>query len=699
MKSNPEPSPAEINTLVALYNAGRYAEAEGQARVLLEQHPDFGFGWKLLGSALQMQGKNALTVLRKAAELMPNEADAHYNLGVALKSSGLPDAAAASYRRAIELKPDHVEAHGELGNALKELGQHDAARVSIRRAAQLKHDFAEEHNKLGLAFLERRQLDDAVNSFRRALQFKPDFARAHNNLGLALLELRQYDDAAASFRNALQLNPDSAEAHSNLGNVLKILGHLEEAVKNCRRAIEIKPNFAEAYNNLGWALEELGQFDDAASNYRRAIELKPNFVMALSNLGHAMRELQQHDGAAECYRRALEIDPNFIEARLGAAELSMESGAMTEAEEMFRSVLKIDPANLEARILIAKANKVKAGDDNLAALKEAQAAAQNGILSIPDKVTIRLHFALGKSFDDIGDYDSAFPHFLAGCKLKRATLKYDANQATQFFDGIMRVFSQETLERLRGGGNPSRLPIFVLGMPRSGTTLTEQIIASHPEVYGAGELDDIIKISQRDITGTGVHFPNNIPALDHAELARWAADYVTGLQQRAPDARHITDKMPGNFPALGLIHLMLPNAKIIHVNRNPVDTCLSCYTNLFGNDNVGYSYDLVELGRYYADYARLMQHWRTVLPAGAFLDVRYEDIVADQENQARRIIDFCELDWNDACIDFQKNKRSIHTASVTQVRQPLYKSSVERWRPYEKFLGPLLDTLGDLVPK
>jgi hypothetical protein len=235
-------------------------------------------------------------------------------------------------------------------------------------------------------------------------------------------------------------------------------------------------------------------------------------------------------------------------------------------------------------------------------------------------------------------------------------------------------------------------------MPRSGTTLTEQIIASHPDVHGAGELPDLMTIAQRDVAGMGAVFPNNIPALDQAGLGAWGADYVAGLHSRAPDAGRITDKMPANFLAIGLIHMMLPNAKIIHVNRNPVDTCLSCFMQLFSSRQEQI-YDLAELGRYYVDYARLMGHWRSVLPAGAFLDVQYEDIVADQETQARRMIAFCGLDWNDACIDFHKSKRSIRTASVTQVRQPIYKSSVERWRPYEKFLGPLLDALGDLAPQ
>ncbi len=314
-----------------------------------------------------------------------------------------------------------------------------------------------------------------------------------------------------------------------------------------------------------------------------------------------------------------------------------------------------------------------------------------------------LHFALGKCYDDSGDYDKAFPHFMAGCKMKRAKLTYDPANAERQFAGLMEIFDQAAIDRLRGSGDPpgdpSGVPVFVLGMPRSGTTLTEQIIASHPDVYGAGELHDLLRIAERNIGGatTPVSFPDNLRALDRQTLTAWGAEYVAGLKQRAPDAKRITDKMPANFFAVGLIHLMLPNAKIIHVNRNPVDTCLSCFTRLF-NRKQEHTYDLAELGQYYVHYARLMDHWRKVLPAGAFLDVQYEDIVADQEAQARRLIAYCGLEWNDACLDFHNTKRSIRTASVTQVRQPIYTSSVERWRHYEKFLGPLLDALGDLAP-
>lgn len=726
------PSPAETDPLIALYNAGHFAELERRTRLLVDKFPDFGFGWKLLGGALQMQGKNALFAFQRVVELMPGDAEAHFNLGVIQKSVGQLNDAVASYRLSLKLNPDSAEAHSNLGNALQDLGQLDDALASFRRALKIKPDSAAAHNSLGTVLKNLGKIDDAVDSYSRAVAIKPNYAEALYNLGNAQKNLGQLDNAAASYRRAMEIKPDFADAFYNLGIALQGLGQLDDAVTSYRRLLMIKPDFAGAYNNLGIALKDLGHVEDAVANlrcalkfepdsvavlnnlgtaleilgeygaavasYRRALEIKPDCAEVHINLGNALKDLGQLDEAWASYRLALEINPECDEAMLGIGQLCEINGDMKEAEDAYMKALEIKPNRLVGRLMLASVRKTKAGDENLTALLGIENAAKHSKSPMPYIKAVPLHFALGKCFDDLGDYDQAFQHYIKGCKVKRATLRYDAEQMTQKFSGIMRVFDLEMIDRLRGGGDPSRLPIFVVGMPRSGTTLTEQIIASHPEVYGAGELRDLMAIAQRDVAGTGAVFPHNVSALDQAGLGAWGTDYVAGLQRRARDARYVTDKMPANFFAIGLIHMMLPNAKIIHVNRNPLDTCLSCFTQLFTSKQE-HTYDLAELGRYYVDYARLMEHWRSVLPDGAFLDVQYEDIVADQETQARRMIDFCGLDWDDACIEFHKNKRSILTASVNQVRQPIYKSSVERWRRHEKYLGPLLDALGDLALK
>ena len=367
----------------------------------------------------------------------------------------------------------------------------------------------------------------------------------------------------------------------------------------------------------------------------------------------------------------------------------MEHDRLTEARDSFRQALKFKPDFLKARYSLA-ANK--ADSENLAALAAIEAASVNSATPLSSEDTVLLNFALGKCYHEAREYEKAFPYFLAGCTLKRTELNYDAEQMAQHFTLIKRAFDPATLARLRGKGNPSSLPIFVVGMPRSGTTLTEQIISSHPNVYGAGELTDLMEISRLDYADPSIH--QQLVLLSPQQLMAWGDDYITRLQRYAPDAPHITDKLTNNFLAIGLIHLMLPNAKIIHINRNPVDTCLSCLTTWF-RDSLPHTYDMTELGRYYVDYQRLMAHWRQVLPSNAFLDIYYEELVADQEAQSRRIIDYCGLEWHDACLDFHNNKRQISTASLVQARRPIYKSSVERWRSYEKFLGPLLDALGE----
>jgi tetratricopeptide (TPR) repeat protein len=450
---------------------------------------------------------------------------------------------------------------------------------------------------------------------------------------------------------------------------------------------------------LGWKLLSaslLMQDKDALLALQNAAKLLPHEAALHNNLGRAFTQHSRESEAEASFRRALEIKPDYPDAIFNLGGCLMDQGRLGEAETSYRELQKTKSGFIEGSFAIAQLRKVKAGDENLAGLIAVDEAVRCGATSLADKEAIFLHFALGKSYDDLGDHTKAFPHFIEGSRLKRAALDYDPGATTRHFDSIMSNFDASTISRLRDGGDPSHLPIFVLGMPRSGTTLTEQIIASHPEVHGAGELPDMMAIAQRSIAAA--NFPDNVRQLDQAKLAAWGAEYVAGLRRRAPDARCITDKMPANFQAIGLIHLMLPNAKIIHVNRNPVDTCLSCFTTLFKEGSLEYTYDLAELGRYYADYVRLMGHWRNVLPEGAFLDIQYEDIVADQEGQARRITEYCGLEWDEACLDFYKSQRVVRTASVTQVRQPIYKSSVERWRHYEKFLEPLLDALGDLAP-
>ena len=338
-----QPSPHEVEALITLYKTGRYAELESGAHFLVGRFPDFGFAWKLLGGALQMQGKNALPAFQRVVELMPDEADAHYNLGVALKSLGLLADAAASYRRALQIKPDYAEAHSNLGNVLKDLGQLDDAVASYRQALQLRPDSADAHNSLGTALKDLGQLDNAVASYRRAVALKPKFFLAFYNLGNAQKDLGQLDDAVTSYRNALGIKPDFTEVHCNLGATLKDLGQYEGALESYRRVLELEPDSAEAHNNLGTALKDLRQRESALASYRRALELKPDFVDAHYNLGNTLKALGQYSGAAESYRRALEINPDFADAHNNLGNVLKDLGQHDDAVTSFCRALEITP--------------------------------------------------------------------------------------------------------------------------------------------------------------------------------------------------------------------------------------------------------------------------------------------------------------------------------------------------------------------
>lgn len=696
-----QPQPLSIEQALALatqhQSQGRLAEAERLLRQILRVQPQHAHALHLLGVIAHQAGKPdlAIRLIEEALRHNDNIALFHANLGEIYRQAGRLDEALRHGERALALDPDLVAAHSNLGIACYDRGDYERAEACQRRALALDPYFAPALNNLGSICRARKQPDAAMDWYRRAIAANPRYVESLSNLGAVLLEEDRADEAVEPLQRALQLGPNHAEALCNLGMVRNALDQYDAALPLFRKALQIRPDYAEAYIGLARFHHEQEHLAEAERCARRAVELAPQKAEMCSQLGNIYTEMARSDEARAMFEQALKLDPECHEALLGLGHLCLERGDMEQAETLFQQALALKPDSLPARFHLAQVRKVAAGDANLAALEAAERAARDPAHPLSPKKWIALHFALGKCYDDSQQYDQAFAHFLEGCRLKRATYEYDANAVAQHFDAIIGTFDPITLERLRGAGDASTLPIFVLGMPRSGTTLTEQILASHPAVHGAGELPDLLAIAQRPVNGAG--YPGNIRALDRAQLTAWGADYVAGLRRQAPQARHITDKMPANFFAVGLIHLMLPNAKIIHVKRNPVDTCLSCFTRLF-NRKQNQTYDLAELGRYYVDYVRLMDHWRALLPAGAFLDVQYEEIVAEPEAQARRLLDYCGLEWNAACLDFHRHRRAIRTASVTQVRQPIYRSSVERWRHYEQHLGPLLDALGELVP-
>jgi tetratricopeptide (TPR) repeat protein len=706
-------SSGQISELVAQVRAGHHPEAETHARDLLAQDPNAGLIWKILALSLWMQGKDSLQALVQAAALLPADAEAHTNLGNAFRAVGQLDDAMTSHRRALAISPGYAEAHNNLGTALRDLRRLDEAAASYRtavavnanfamahtnlgqvlldlglpddamkshcRALAISPNYAEAHNNLGMALRDLRRLDDAAASYRRAVAIKSDFASAHTNLGSVQLELGQLDDAVISYRRAAVLQPESAEAHNALGGALRALWQLDAAVASYRQALAIRPDYAEVYNNLGNALFFLGQHDDAAASCRTALSIRPDLAAVHSNLGMVLMLQNQTAQAEVCCRRALEIDPALTGAMVLLAELHANEGRFSEAEGLLKRAISIEPDMPEAWAGLVRWRKVASGD--AAWLSEAQRIA--GQRLVPQR-EVHLRYALGKYFDDVREFEQAFANYRRANELtKQHNAKYDGAEFSRYVDMIVQFYDREWLRQLSARHVGSERPVFVVGMWRSGTTLTEQILASHPAVFGAGELPywkAAATTYERSVSDGDMHGET---------IDKLATEYLKLLGDLSADALRVVDKMSSNFLHLGLIHAALPDARIIHLQRNPIDTCLSIYFQDFHYAHL-YANDLEDLAHYYSQYLRLMQHWKQTLPDHAMLNVPYEALVDDQEAWSRVILEFMGLPWDPRCLDFHRTSRTVTTSSKWQVRQAIHRSSVERWRNYEPFVAPLL---------
>ncbi len=593
--------------------------------------------------------------------------------------------AEALYRAVLAEAPQHPHALHLLGVLAHQRGQHSEARTLIEQALAAHGPHPVFYSNLATVCLALGLLEQAEAHCRTALRLKPDLADAHTNLA-AILE-RQGQRAAAenARRQALyhqSLPPDNR-------------AQLEEAVRR-------EPQNAGAQLELGTALLARGQAEQALAPLREAVRLKPDFVAAHHNLGSALTAVNQLDEAMACFRMALRLEPRNSAVRQNLAATLVFQGRTAEALAELEEALRLDP---EQAHVIFMLSKVAVGGHYRFADEEVRriaALAERGSVPMVDRS--QLHLALALWFDQTGATDAAFEHALRGkalcAEVERAQgVAYDPALHERYADRLIATFTPAYFERVRSLGVSSDLPIFVVGMMRSGTTLAEQILASHPQVYGAGELADmgLLAGSLPRRLGAMDDYPECVARLDARTVNEVAAAYLQVLQKHAVSGRHVSparvvDKMPLNFLGLGLIATLFPRARIVHCRRDPLDTCLSCFLRNFST-SFAFNYDLAHLGAYYRQYERLMAHWRAVLPVPIF-ELPYEDMTADPETLSRRLVAFCGLDWDDRCRRFHETDRPVRTASMLQVRQPIYRGAVGRWRRYEKHLQPLIEALG-----
>jgi tetratricopeptide (TPR) repeat protein len=611
----------------------------------------------LYGMVLVRQNRfaEAETELRDVLSRRPNVAKANRELAHALISQGLNEEAIAGYKRVIELTPDNPVAYRDLSMAYMTLGRTHEAYEALEASFKLDPD----HKELVLAVEHKRagDFDEAARICREVLHKDPGNFDAARLLSMLAAETGDHELAVQMLRKTVKIEPRFFGAYIDLARALLESDELEECDAVLQTAITLQPELALPRALLGYAYNRSGRFEEAADVFKTALEKQPDHGASLAGLGFSLKTIGRREEAVETYRNCIEAFPSFGDAYWGLANLKT---FRFSDDQTFTMEEKVDDQ------------------------------------SLTEETRANFNYALGKAYEDRGDYDRAFVRYDHGAKLRRQNEYYDPVLTETVHDRIIETITPEVLRQNKGNGDPDPAPIFIVGLPRSGSTLIEQILASHSQVDGTHELPDLPRIvnainRQRP---KGDNYPQ---ALLHygEELVTLGRQYIAMTWRYRGNAPFFTDKQPNNFASVGLIALILPNAKVINARRHPLDSCMSCYKQLFYQAQ-SFTYDLVELGEYYLEYQRMMDYWHEILP-GKVLDVQYERVVADQENETRRLLEHCGLGWEDNCLRFFESDRAVLTASSEQVRQPIYPDSVDSWRRFEKHLGPLIEVLEPLL--
>ena len=698
MLSPAEPPRDQLNALIALFNQRRLKEVVQQATGMAAEFPNAAILYNILGAAnvglRNLDG--AIANFKNALRIKPGFAPAHNNLGIALKDRGRLDEAVESFSKALQLKPGYAEAHNNLGNALKDQGRLDEAIASFSKALQIKPDYVEAHSNLGIALQGQGRLNEAIASFSKALQLKPGFAEAHNNRGAALKDQGRLDEAIASFKEALQIKPDYAEAHSNLGVAMQGQDRLDEAIASFNKALQIKPDFADVHNNLGVALQSQGRLEEAIACFGRALRIKPDFADAHNNLGVALHNEGRLEEAIASFGKALQIKPDCAEAHSSLCDLYEKQNNIEEFERALEKATLTcgNDSNILFRLAQLASRKAQF-EDAVGYLNKVQIER----LQLPLKSA---YFSLlGKACDKLGRFEDAFSAFGKQNELSSASTGAKKLNTDGYLNTILSIKEAWTTDvkpvwtnSLAGGKQIP--PTFLVGFPRSGTTLLDSILRSHPEIGVVEEKPMVGAMSKAFKQGQTIEIFNT---LSEADLLGLRDAYFKELKlhlDRDDEGKLVVDKFPLNIAHVGLIHRVFPDAKFILALRHPCDCVLSCFMQTFKlNEAMMNFLSLEQSARLYAAIMELWSVYRQKLGIDVHV-VKYEDLVQDLEGTCKPLIRFLGLEWDDNLHNYQKTalqRGSIHTPSYSQVIQPLYKQASGRWTNYRKQMEPVLPVL------
>lgn len=679
------------------YTEGRYVICRNILQQILTAAPYHGQAQNLLGAVFYNLGNFEASAEQweKFAETRKNNCDVRTNLAEVYRMMKKYTQAEEHGRQAIELDPESSGAQNNFGIILQEQGRVAEALEHIDKAIELEPDFVKAHSNRGNTFRRMGMPWRAIEAYEKGLEIDGKSAELHNNLAVALLTVNDYDKALESIGKALDLNKDYAEAYANKALIM-FRADKEGPLPIVNKALTLNPELMSGYLVRSQIFLENGWILEAYEDGLKVFSDDPEDPEILAQMGAISYQLGKNDDAINYLKKAIDLQPNLVRGYVSLANCYADSGKKEDSIGMLRKALSLDVANRAVVYMsLCSVKKFEEVDDDMRAMEDL-------IVDEPSNTTETqnncwLHYGLGKAYEDCKEYDKAFGHFEAGAVIKKKDLKFDPSKVAARVDNIIKAFreNEQRLSSLKG--IDTDLPIFIVGMPRSGTTLLEQILDSHPDVYGAGELQEMqIIMESIVIDGKPLGYPACLEKLNEKLLKNLGSAYLNRAVKKVGMRRRLTDKMPGNYFYAGLINMVFPRARIINCMRHPLDVCVSNFSIMYAQGQ-DFSYDLEWLGQYSREYFKLVEFWEETLPKENYMIFEYENTVRDFENQVHRVLEFCGLPFDAACLEFYKNVRSVRTASSKQVRSPVYKTSFGRWKHYEKHLGPLREAIGEDV--